>query len=72
MFKAQVDHVVKVYREQCRVLKEERDAKAPKNYLANGKVVWTNGTAPTVAPRDGGGQQAPPPNLGPQDDDLPF
>lgn len=52
--------------------KEERDAKAPKNYLANGRVVWTNGQAASVAPRDG--QQAPPPpqNLGPQDDDLPF
>jgi hypothetical protein len=24
--------------------KEERDAKKPKNYLGNGKVVWNNGT----------------------------
>ena len=51
--------------------KEERDAKAPKNYLANGRVVWTNGTAPTVAPRDG--EQAAPAQVSqPQDDDLPF
>lgn len=24
--------------------KEERDAKTPKNYLGNGKVVWTDGS----------------------------
>jgi len=31
--------------------KEERDAKMPKNYLGNGKVVWTDGTV-TLAERE--------------------
>jgi hypothetical protein len=31
---------ISVYEEQT---KEERDAKAPKNYVGNGKVVWTDG-----------------------------
>ena len=30
--------------------KEERDAKAPKTYLGNCKVVWTNGTFPAPIP----------------------
>ena len=30
--------------------KEERDAKAPKTYLGNCKVVWTNGTFPVPVP----------------------
>jgi len=50
--------------------KEERDSKAPKIYLSNVKVVWTNGTNVPAAPRDG--QQAPPANTQPQSDDLPF
>ena len=37
--------------------KEEREAKAPKVYLGNVKVVWTNGTNVAPAPRDG--QSAP-------------
>ena len=32
--------------------KEERDAKAPKTYLGNVKVVWTNGQNVDAAPRD--------------------
>ena len=49
--------------------KEERDAKAPKTYLGNVKVVWTNGTNVEVAPRD----SAPAaPQLDPQPEDLPF
>ena len=32
--------------------KEERDAKAPKTYLGNVKVVWTNGQNVDTAPRD--------------------
>ena len=32
--------------------KEERDAKAPKTYLGNVKVVWSNGTNVEPAPRD--------------------
>ena len=51
--------------------KEERDAKTPKTYLSNVKVVWTNGTNVPAAPRDGG-QQAPQANTQPQADDLPF
>ena len=49
--------------------KEERDAKAPKTYLGNVKVVWTNGTNVEPAPRD----NAPAaPQLDPQPEDLPF
>ena len=50
--------------------KEERDAKAPKTYLGNVKVVWTNGNNVETAPRDGApAQQAPTPK---QEEDLPF
>lgn len=51
--------------------KEERDAKAPKTYLGNVKVVWTNGENVDTAPRE---QGAPPPQqaAAPVEDDLPF
>ena len=49
--------------------KEERDAKEPKTYLGNVKVVWSNGTNVAPAPREG---QAPPAQTAPQQDDLPF
>jgi len=49
--------------------KEERDAKAPKTYLGNVKVVWTNGTNVEPAPRDGAPAQAAPAATEP---DLPF
>ena len=49
--------------------KEERDAKAPKTYLGNVKVVWTNGNNVEPAPRDGAPAQA---QSAPQPDDLPF
>jgi len=50
--------------------KEERDAKAPKTYLGNVRVVWTNGNNVETAPRDGvPAQQAPAPK---QEEDLPF
>ncbi len=53
--------------------KEEREAKAPKVYLGNVKVVWTNGTNVATAPRDGQQAQAQPAkSLSPQEDDLPF
>ena len=53
--------------------KEERDAKAPKVYLGNVKVVWTNGTNVDVAPREDGQQQSAPVALtGDSDNDLPF
>ena len=48
--------------------KEERDAKAPKTYLGNVKVVWSNGTNVEPAPRDGT-PVAPAPKV---EEDLPF
>ena len=50
--------------------KEERDAKAPKTYLGNVQVVWTNGDNVSAAPRSDQPAQAvaaPAPA-----DDLPF
>lgn len=52
--------------------KEEREAKAPKVYLGNVKVVWTNGDNVAPAPRDGQPAQAQAPSFAPQEDDLPF
>ena len=49
--------------------KEEREAKQPKVYLGNVKVVWSNGNNVNPAPRDG--DQAPA-QTAPQQDDLPF
>ena len=51
--------------------KEERDAKTPKTYLGNVKVVWTNGDNVDTAPRDNAPQQAAP-QPATMDDDLPF
>ena len=54
--------------------KEEREAKAPKVYLSNVKVVWSNGTFPDKAPYEQNGQ-APPPAPQQQaaaEPDLPF
>ena len=48
--------------------KEERDAKSPKTYLGNVKVVWSNGTNVEPAPRDG----APAAPAAAPADDLPF
>ena len=51
--------------------KEEREAKAPKTYLGNVKVVWTNGENVDTPPRDG----APAPQAAPTaqpEADLPF
>ena len=49
--------------------KEERDAKAPKTYLGNVKVVWSNGNNVEPAPRT----DAPAPALAATPaDDLPF
>ena len=50
--------------------KEEREAKTPKTYLGNVKVVWTNGTNVDTAPREGGAP-APQPQVQ-VEDDLPF
>ena len=50
--------------------KEERDAKAPKTYLGNVKVVWTNGNNVEPAPRTDAPEPAP---AAPAvEDDLPF
>ena len=54
--------------------KEEREAKSPKTYLGNVKVVWTNGQNVEAAPRmdgPGAGAPTPPPQAAPVDD-LPF
>ena len=51
--------------------KEEREAKTPKQYLGNVKVVWTNGTFPDRIPfeSDGAPQKAAPAKV---EEDLPF
>ena len=51
--------------------KEERDAKAPKTYLGNVKVVWTNGTFPDPIPFGTNGQAAAPTKPA-VEEDLPF
>ena len=52
--------------------KDERDAKAPKTYLGNVKVVWTDGNNVDTAPRDNQPAAAPAPPPTVADDDLPF
>ena len=53
--------------------KEERDAKTPKTYLGNVKVVWTNGDNVATAPRDNQAAAPQPAAAAPvADDDLPF
>ena len=51
--------------------KEEREAKAPKTYLGNVKVVWTNGKFPDVIPFEQGRTQTVQPTK-PVDEDIPF
>ena len=54
--------------------KEERDAKAPKTYLGNVKVVWSNGQNVDPAPRDTNmSSVTPTPHGQPKpEEDLPF
>ena len=53
--------------------KDERDAKIPKVFLGDIKVVWTNGVAPTKADQDSGGYNAgTTQNPIQQNDGLPF
>jgi len=53
--------------------KEEREAKAPKVYLSNVKVVWSNGQNVAAAPRmDQQAQGVAPPPAAVPNDDLPF
>ena len=49
--------------------KEEREAKVPKTYLGNVKVVWTNGTFPD---RVTDGQPKAKPQPAKVEEDLPF
>ena len=49
--------------------KEERDAKAPKTYLGNVKVLWTNGTFPDRVPFENNTAPAAPKV---EEEDLPF
>jgi len=51
--------------------KEERESKAPKVYLGNIKVVWTNGENVGAAPKTDG-QSAPAKRAPAPVDDLPF
>ncbi len=51
--------------------KEEREAKTPKQYLGNVKVVWTNGTFPDRIPFEGGAPN-PPSKPKVKEEDLPF
>lgn len=52
--------------------KEEREAKAPKTYLGNCKLVWTDGVCPQVPPRDGSAPTSAPKQAAADDNDLPF
>ena len=50
--------------------KEEREAKEPKTYLGNVKVVWTNGDNVAAAPRSDAPQSQP--KVNGEKEDLPF
>ena len=49
--------------------KEEREAKAQKTYLGNGKVVWTDGTVTLAEKEEAKNESEVSSNLG---NDLPF
>jgi hypothetical protein len=52
--------------------KDERDAKAQKEYLGNVKVVWTNGQNVTTADKQGTQQSIEVQNVKQEEPDLPF
>ena len=52
--------------------KEEREAKTPKQYLGNVKVVWTNGTFPDKIPYEANGQAPQPQKQAQAEPELPF
>lgn len=53
--------------------KEQREAKAQRFYIGNGKVFWTDGKVVKAEPRDKQQEQGAPAASGGQDeDDLPF
>jgi len=49
-----------------------REAKTPKQYLGNVKVVWTNGTFPDKIPYEANGQQQQAKPQAAAEPDLPF
>ena len=51
--------------------KEEREAKEPKTYLGNVRVVWSNGAFPEPPPAQGAVKAAPQP-VDDKHDDIPF
>ena len=60
---------------QTEQTKEERDAKQPKTFLGNVKVVWTDGQNVAVAARENIAETptvAPTDNSNPREPDLPF
>jgi hypothetical protein len=62
---------VSIYIEQS---KEEREAKNPRHYIANGSVIWTDGSIKKGQKEGegGGGQQQSQPSFNDGIDDLPF
>ena len=52
--------------------KEEREAKAPKTYLGNVRVVWSNGSFPDAPKFEGGPSPAKSAKTEEVEDDLPF
>ena len=50
--------------------KEEREAKAKKNYLANGKLVWSSDGGSTA--KQGGSKPASAPTPSVEEENLPF
>lgn len=62
----QFGNTVSAYEEQT---KEERDAKAPKNYLGNGKVFWSGESGHT---KHTSTSSTPTNTPAPADDNLPF
>lgn len=50
--------------------KEEREAKAPRNYLGNAKLVWSSDGGST--PKQSGSTPAPAPKPIVEEDSLPF
>ena len=57
---------------QTEQTKEERDAKVPKVFLGNVKVVWTNGQNCCVATKEGAQQTIDNTQSQEQEPDLPF
>jgi len=60
---------------QTEQTKEERDAKQPKTFLGNVKVVWTDGQNVAIAARENPAETptvSPTDNSNPTEPDLPF